>query len=650
MFRFTRFFLCTILAVSFVIYGTGFANASNGVADACTVSTPGGVANSVVTTPAPPSPVINSFTPTYGESGEEVHIYGSYFTKASKVLFGGTPADHFTVQNDSTIVAYVANGSTGPITVYTPGGTVTSTATFTFYPAPIIDSFSPTSGKIGDAITIYGSCFTYTYEVDFGDYTEDNFTVVDDNTIVVYLDSGDTGTIAVYATGGEATSATAFTFYQPPEIDGFDPESGSSGDAVTIYGSYFTGTSAVDFGGTPAASFTVQDDSTIVAHAGAGAPGPITVTTPGGTATSADTFSFAPIIASFNPTFGVSGDAVTIHGQYFTGTYEVDFGDDTADHFTVTDDNTIVAHVGDGDTGHITVYTNAGEAVSTTAFTFYQPPEIDGFDPESGSSGDAITIYGSNFTGTSAVDFGGTPAASFTVQDDSTIVAHAGAGAPGPITVTTPGGTATSADTFSFAPIIASFNPTFGVSGDAVTIHGQYFTGTYEVDFGDDTADHFTVTDDHTIVAYVGDGDTGSSPSTPTPARPSAPPPSPSISRRKSMASTRKAAAAAMPSPFTGATSPGPARSTSAAPRPPASPCRMTAPSWRMPAPALPVPLPSPPPAVRPPAPIPSASRRSSLPSTRPSGSAAMPSPSMGNTSPEPMRSISAMIPPITSP
>ncbi len=324
------------------------------------------------------------------------------------------------MQDDSTIVAHAGAGAPGPITVTTPGGTATSADTFSF--APIIASFNPTFGVSGDAVTIHGQYFTGTYEVDFGDDTADHFTVTDDNTIVAYVGDGDTGLITVYTNAGEAVSTTAFTFYQPPEIDGFDPESGSSGDAVTIYGSYFTGTSAVDFGGTPAASFTVQDDSTIVAHAGAGAPGPITVTTPGGTATSADTFSFAPIIASFNPTFGVSGDAVTIHGQYFTGTYEVDFGDDTADHFTVTDDNTIVAYVGDGDTGSITVYTNAGEAVSTTAFTFYQPPEIDGFDPESGSSGDAVTIYGSYFTGTSAVDFGGTPAASFTVQDDSTIV------------------------------------------------------------------------------------------------------------------------------------------------------------------------------------------------------------------------------------
>lgn len=70
-------------------------------------------------------------------------------------------------------------------------------------------------------------------------------------------------------------------------------------------------------------------------------------------------------------------------------------------------------------------------------------PTISDFTPSSGYTGTAITITGSNFTGATAVNFGGTAAASFIVDNDGQITAYVAAGTSGNVTVTKGAETAT---------------------------------------------------------------------------------------------------------------------------------------------------------------------------------------------------------------
>ena len=76
-----------------------------------------------------------------------------------------------------------------------------------------------------------------------------------------------------------------------------------------------------------------------------------------------------------------------------------------------------------------------------------------------GATGSSIDILGLNFTGATAVSFGGTPAKSFIVNSPTSITAVVGGGSTGAVKVTTPYGTAQALG-FNFVPV-----PTIAVSG-----------------------------------------------------------------------------------------------------------------------------------------------------------------------------------------
>ncbi|MGO9112723.1 MAG: IPT/TIG domain-containing protein, partial [Thermoguttaceae bacterium] len=89
-----------------------------------------------------------------------------------------------------------------------------------------------------------------------------------------------------------------------PTVAGVNPSSGATigGASVTITGTGFSSVSAVKFGSTAAASYTVNSTRQITAVVPAGSAGTVdvTVTTPLGTSatSSADDFTFVALYAS----------------------------------------------------------------------------------------------------------------------------------------------------------------------------------------------------------------------------------------------------------------------------------------------------------------------------------------------------------------
>ncbi len=87
--------------------------------------------------------------------------------------------------------------------------------------------------------------------------------------------------------------------------------------------------------------------------------------------------------------------------------------------------------------------TGIGAFAWTAVTGCIKTPVIASFSPSNAITGSIITIKGTNFTGATAVSFGGTPAATFTVVADTLITAVVGNGTFGIVAVTTTAGTAT---------------------------------------------------------------------------------------------------------------------------------------------------------------------------------------------------------------
>ena len=428
--------------------------------------------DTTITPPTPPT--ITDFAPTSGPVGTAVQINGTNFTGATSVTFGGASAT-YSVSSATVIQASVPSGATtGPISVTTSGGSATSTSNFAVTASPpTITSFAPTIGLVGTSVQINGTNFGGASSVTFNGVSA-TYSVSSPTTIQATVPSGaTTGPISVMTPGGTATSSSSFTVVSPPTITDFAPTSGPVGTAVQINGTNFTGATSVTFGGA-SATYTVSSATVIQASVPSGATtGPISVTTSGGTANSASSFAVTaspPTITSFAPAIGLVGTAVQINGTNFTGATSVTFGGVSAT-YTVSSATVIQATVPSGaTTGPLRVTTPGGTATSSSSFTVVSPPTITSFSPTSGPVGTSVQINGTNFTGATSVTFNGV-SATYTVSSATTIQATVPSGAtPGPIRVTTPGGTATSASSFTvMVRLSVTKTNTLGLGNGTVT-------------------------------------------------------------------------------------------------------------------------------------------------------------------------------------
>ncbi|GGB24958.1 hypothetical protein GCM10011511_56130 [Puia dinghuensis] len=468
---------------------------------------------------------ISSFTPTSGTRGTRVLIHGSAFTGTTFVGFGGLPAQNFIVLGDTLISARVGNGASGYVLVSGPKG-VDSLAGFIYVrptDTPHISGFSPDSGSAGTVVTISGKHFTGTTAVRFGSTAAASFTIASDSSIRATVGFGSSGSITVTTPVG-STSAAGFTYIPaagPTHISHFTPTSAATGATVDIFGSSFTGTSFVSFGGVSARSFTVAADTLILAVVGSGASGSVVVSGSNGTDSLAG-FTYIPPVAdtphilSFTPDSARARSVVSINGKHFTGVTSVRFGGTPAASFTVVSDSIIHATVGNGATGFVAV-ANPNGSDSVAGFVFIPsaaPTHISRFAPVRGTTGTTVDIFGSSFTGTTFVSFGGVSAQSFTVAADTLILAVVGSGASGSVVVSGSNGTDSLAGFTYIPPVtdtphILSFTPDTARTGTVVTISGTGFTGATSVSFGGTPAASFTVVSDSTIDATVGNGATG---------------------------------------------------------------------------------------------------------------------------------------------
>jgi uncharacterized repeat protein (TIGR03803 family) len=147
-------------------------------------------------------------------------------------------------------------------------------------------------------------------------------------------------------------------------------------------------------------------------------------------------------------TSGKAGQVVEILGNGLTGTTSVKFGIGSAS-FTLVSDTYLTAVVpAIGTTGAVTVTTPSGMRESSKNFRVL--PVISSYTPTSGDVGTQVVIKGTGLKQTTRVTFGGVKATSFTVNSATQVTATVPTGAKtGKIVITTSGGTATSATSFT---------------------------------------------------------------------------------------------------------------------------------------------------------------------------------------------------------
>jgi len=314
-----------------------------------------------------------------------------------------------------------------------------------------------------------------------------------------------------------------------PSVSSVSPSGGplAGGTTVTITGTGFTGTTAVNFGANLGTAIVVNSDTQVTCKSPAGAAGPVdvTVTAPGGTSpvNANDKFTYydVPTVTSITPNAGLTagGTTVTIVGTNFgaTSVTSVKFGSIAATTVTVSTPTTLTA-VSPAQAAavvDVTVTTPGGTSATSAAdkYTYVAPqPVVLSLSPTSGpmAGGTTVTVTGVGLTGATAVAFGAVAGTGVHVLSDTslTVVSPSHAAGAVDVKVTSAGGTSpvASGDQFTFLtplPTVTGLSPSGGpaTGGTTVTITGTNFASPATVKFGAVAATNPTVVSDTKMTA-----------------------------------------------------------------------------------------------------------------------------------------------------
>ena len=393
------------------------------------------------------------FEPATGAEGTNVYITGANFAEVTNVTFNGTPVTSFNVISATEITTVVPGGATpGPIAIVSDLTPVTSDTCFTTT-SPAIASFGPMSGAAGTTLTISGVNLAGATAVKFNGLPTTPSSVTPTAITVTVPPNAVTGLISVTTPVSTGVAAAKFTV-SSPAVTTFEPTGGGAGTVVKLTGANLAGATAVRFGATPAASFSVLSATQVTATVPTGVTGgPIAITTPAGTATASADFAGDPTITSFAPTAVAPGAPLTITGTNLNSVSAIGFAGSAATvTFTLDSPTQITATVpADAVSGPIAIQTTGASVASASPLTVL--PSVTSFWPLTGPAGTVVTITGYNLEAPAAVTFNGVAASQLLSVSPTELTATVPAGATnGTIRVRTASGSADSAVAFRGSP------------------------------------------------------------------------------------------------------------------------------------------------------------------------------------------------------
>ncbi|GAA3922423.1 IPT/TIG domain-containing protein [Hymenobacter algoricola] len=385
--------------------------------------------------------------------------------------------------------------------------------------APVVSSFSPTSGPAGTVVTVLGSGFIGATSLTLNGAALPSFTIVSDIQIVFVVPVGATsGLIGVVSPGGTAFSPGPYTITQGnptnpvPVITSLSPPSvqpGVGAFTLVVNGTGFVPASVVS-STAPVSMTTYLSATQLRVELPPGAvigTYPVRVTNPapgGGTSAPFNFFVMAttgpaPTISGFTPASAVAGTLVTVTGTNFAGASSVLLNGVTVGSFTLLSANQLTFVVSSSaSTGRIAVITPGGTATSATTLVVsgnpVNPlPTITSLSPPSvmdGAGAFTLILTGTGYLPFSTVTFNGF-ALPITYLSATQLSVQLPAGAVEgtyPVVVTNPAPGGGSSAPFNFIvtpapqPTITSFTPASAVAGTLVTVTGTNFTNVFEVE------------------------------------------------------------------------------------------------------------------------------------------------------------------------
>jgi hypothetical protein len=173
------------------------------------------------------SPKITGFSPGSGGRDTAVTISGYNFGSTPTVAIGGASATVVSASDNEVVATVPPDAITGTITVTTSDGTATSTGSFSVQPTVV--GFTPTSGRVGDNVTITGYNFDDSSpsatSVTFHGVAADivSGTLARTSLVAAVPVGADNGAITVTTAGGQAVSTWSFTVVTLPPNHFPDP-------------------------------------------------------------------------------------------------------------------------------------------------------------------------------------------------------------------------------------------------------------------------------------------------------------------------------------------------------------------------------------------------------------------------------------------
>jgi uncharacterized repeat protein (TIGR01451 family) len=492
-----------------------------------------------------PTPLIRYFTPR-GPVGSSVAIaFYEPVQNVRSVKFNGLDAAltplpwYFGADPGGILVTVPAEAATGPIMIETEFGSETTAEVFSVTSTPVanapsITAFSPGEGGAGRDIFIEGANLNVAVASVKLNGKAAQFVQAGGGIIARVPVNAVTGPITLVTATGSATSRDSFTVIatdnapRSPRIIDFWPRTGSrvGSKHVVIRGLNIEKGATVRFNGNVQASLSSPQVGQIEVRAPDGVTtGPITITTPEGSATTTEPYTI--VDRAFNlgeiyPRSGAPGLAVTISfdSDIRATTTSVKFNGQEARFFrkrSVPPNSAIVALVPtNATTGPITVTTDLGTARTVDSFTVHTIPPL--FLPKitvaplMGPVGSEIVIRGERLATTTSIQFGGVEADIEEFFDVDILKAIVPAGAKsGPITLVNGYSSAVSTNDFIVTlndpvprrPEILSVVPYAGRSDDGIIIQGVNLTNVLSIRFNGRDAVYHYLAPGRRLMAYV---------------------------------------------------------------------------------------------------------------------------------------------------